>query len=342
MLELLDFPDETLLQILSHFVDKSDFNPSYLEAALVCKRLNAVATPLIYEYVSLNLAATLQNSHYRDVLNPQFQRFAQTIRENDNLAPMVQEFDLHWEDAEYQSQLQVTTLLEKLTSLRRIGIWTTRAPFRVSLFGKNRLKFLKHADLSTEGRVLEADDLASMMVLESIRTIEIEGTDIGGPLCVGPRKIEQTSSMTHLNLGHCVVPQSTFRSLLLLAPKLRKLRCGMPGHENSLARTQMTNIFSPVGITSLLWPLRHSLVTLSMHDKNLQWPGHDLSRLDLNEFIVLKDIFLSSNLLFGATKPHPSRSGAYKLLPRSLEKLAVSHTLSNHRPYSKDFLEICS
>lgn len=56
----------------------------------------------------------------------------------------------------------------------------------------------------------------------------------------------------------------------------------------------MLDTFSPTALKRMLWRVRATLTSLSMTTESMVWPFHDQSRLNLEDFISLKDVQLSS------------------------------------------------
>ena len=101
----------------------------------------------------------------------------------------------------------------------------------------------------------------------------------------------------------------------------------MPGRTKSrygpIDDIDMLDTFSPTLLKEILRPLRTTLTSLRLDTDSMVWPSHDQSELDLSDFISLQNVTLSSRLLFEQGLVAWLRTGVWRLLPVSIEKLAV-------------------
>lgn len=185
--------------------------------------------------------------------------------------------------------------------------------------------------------VLNLLDLISLPRLRSLNISNIENFEISNSVlpCTYSGK---RSELQRLDFGGSQIGPAALKEILLRCQaSLKELICCVPVRlewfEYFLQfRLRLNCNFSPIQITPILAPAAQTLTKLSLYTGRQDWPDHDRTRMDLGSFVTLKVLAESASYFITPLSHRLSRSGLYKLLPSSLEKLRVCST--NHLDFA--------
>ena len=241
------------------------------------------------------------------------------------------------EELERECHAQANRLLEKLPNLQKlkvVSLYPGTNPFVPTFFQSNPVPRLREVFISqfktTVNEValyLARPNLQEMdaWLIEPLATFE-EATQ---KKIEAERKPGATISVLRLAaLDNARLMPSELYKLLSIPSSVKTLYCPIPGREQDTQSPRptprsMAEPLSPSSIKYALSPLRDNLTTLLLRD-SAEWPGHDLSRMDLSGFSALQKLSAPSSCFFPSSSPHEPRRGVWKLLPHGLQKLEVS------------------
>ena len=288
-----------------------------------------------------------------DGVSTAFTLFVLTIRERPDLARSVRAVTLKWcygngtHQKDQDLCFSVNHLLEKLPNIRSLSLAADELPHNPIQLGiRPQLAFqpnfllvnpmLSIRDVRISDNRLTAADVRKYISLPSLRTLGVSLMDVQTDIpLTGLKTIGyKSTALSILILLGFHLPEQELQELLQWPRKLKTLACSIPGREQHgrkdiWHKPKMNHLLSPASLTRALEPVKHSLVNLWIEDSGTDWPGHDDSRIDLNDFSSLKSLLVLASCLFITQAPQPSRVWVHKLMPPSLEKVEVySRSLS--------------
>lgn len=301
--------DEIILEILKHLEND---NLTLSSLCYTSSRLYSLARPVSYKNIHLKLPP------HGPVIE-----LARSINSNPDLVSFVHHLDLNWPKSGYippNDKVRIQHLLQNFTSLRKLSV---RAPHDQAYI----LSFLQFAEYNELQYVLfNYPDLthATMMrfmFLPKLRVMDIVFLKSLSDPTIPPGCQPGTSPLKALRFGKCTPREVVLKTFLECPAALETLDFGVPPYDEQFQTSTLRREFSPRKIGEAMLPVKHSLVRLNIFEGLIH--RHDGSRLDLSGFERLKNVSLPPTLLFNSSRPYPSRDGAYRLLPRSLESLEV-------------------
>jgi hypothetical protein len=356
--KLLDLPLEILEQIFDYH---SDNKPLLCALKTQCRLLNRVVRRIFFKEVKLSLLnldysfffnrpAECRTLFWENValgsldLNPILDAgavraeeplgfFTTMLQKDPELGFMVRTLQLDWSFGCQETHDAANALIDKLPNLRslkiveRISTWKLDARPSFCFPEGRRMARLDEVTLS-QG----VYDHNSFMYMSQVKVFTIEDTAIPTVLRIDTREgLEGTSPVTELNLGSAflTLTQHSLRNVLKRPENLQKLRLAPPGTFGRVrtvgpsTRKHMISLLSPKALEKALVPQKHSLVKLNIFNHNIEWAGHDLSRLDLSCFKALRKLIVPSRCLFPPTDNATASRQLYPLLPQSIVQLRV-------------------
>lgn len=318
MATLQNIPIELLKQIMICVANEPYQAASFMcSLSTVCRKFYLVLRPIIYNKVSI----------YMESGSPASILVLRSLKENCGLVEMVHDMSIGWRRADDTTHDNANALLAALLHLKTLSIqaeWDDIC-FRPQFLHTNPLSKLKTVKL--HDRNLTPDDMRRYMLLEQVEHMTISCLFLGD--IPKPTHLEsKNSQLSSLDLdSHYHIPAESLLFFLRLCPKLKRLRCALPGKgvpsEWEGAHEEVTTPPSPARLSQALVPVQNTLEVLELEVGSGEWPRHDNSRLDLSMMTALQHLVCPAQCFFVSRTPYSSRAGLYKLLPASLEKFTV-------------------
>ena len=220
------------------------------------------------------------------------------------------------------------SLMTKWSNARRLRVYCPLRSGRVSLpsLCLNPFPELRHLHITLPP--LSMIQVLHLLNLPKLRSIEIDRIS-DSHLATDSRHRQQITTCVEKfhSAGEPLHPVTLQNIVASAQSTLTSLHCKMPGRTGSrynlIDGMHMLDTFSPALLKEILRPLQATLTSLRLDTDSMLWPSHDETELDLSDFISLKTVTLSSSLLFEQGLVGLRRTGVWRLLPVSIEKLTV-------------------
>lgn len=315
---LSDLPNEILCEIISHLVREK---PSLCQLARTSHHLNSLVRPFMTRDIDFTVF------HARSYAR-RYQDFTHIIHWNPIIAQSVRTVTIAASDLESTSYLSAC-LLEGLPKLRTLKVVTDPSdPSDPSDHPSDRAFtkfFINHPlpslqNIILDGPLVEEGTFIKLMSFQGLENITITSNTINVDEELMPNCHIPTSPVLSLDIGENSLDGFFMLKLLNSFRALRRLRCSVPWHESLEEAEEALEAAPP--LEYFLGRTRHSLTELVLVRTHGPKFAHDLPRMDLNTFGVLRVLEVASCCL-KARRPCKGRSGVYRLLPRSLQELRV-------------------
>ena len=339
MLNILDFPNEVLHQILSHVRDTH----SLWALALVNRRLRSLTPEHLFHNVDLG------RLRLKSVPWKTFDLFERSIKGKPCLRSHVHHLRVAWVDTygwgiEFDRKhaedcKRVDALLISLPNLQCLEIAADIGQthhFDPGFLNLEPLPALQTVILSHQST--NVDDIVRFMVYGRIKCLRVKALEATAEQPIELNEIRSTADqLTSLDLGSTFhVHEDTLAKLLDLAPNLEELSLNIAGHEDrtgfGYVARPATSTFSPTVLINALEAIQHTLIKLRLTGcVGTHWPRHDRSRLDLSSFTALQQLAAPAICFFHTTGADRSRNGVFTLLPSTLRNLEVGEEVTEER-----------
>jgi hypothetical protein len=246
---------------------------------------------------------------------------------------MVRHIGFYWRRADQAIHERANKLLEALPWLETLSIraeWDEE-PFYPRFFEVNTMPNLREFTLFDPR--LTIDNMQRYMALGPIEHVTIWCRFLGVPLWLKSLKHSPVLTLD-LDRNHHI-PAEVLLEVLKWCPRIRKLRCALPGLGVLVViggtTRKMATPLSPLGLSKALASAQNSLQNLEFLVCPCKWPSQENSKMDLSMMRVLRSITCQAQCFFASGESYSARSGLYKLLPRSVAELIVSErTIREH------------
>ncbi|KAL9625264.1 MAG: hypothetical protein Q9160_000666 [Pyrenula sp. 1 TL-2023] len=327
--------EELILETLSYLENDKQ---TLMSLTISSKHLCRISRLYLYKNVRL------------DIFSKGFKQFAQVIKIDETLPPLVRSLTLSMSTSSLEEVLKneaatqaLQTLLSRLyrletldtivqiNAMRRIDEEFSFRPMSpkcrcsLTIRGSPSMREVLHLVHQYRPHVLNLarmpfqfgfSPLPTAQYLSAYWTVPLESLNLGGYHCL------QTGRL------NCLLKWPIIRTLKCTATQSRPLTDLGPASLRWLS--WVVGSLKPSRISHSLRPVVTSLEKLQLQTANMPWCSHDGSRLDLSSFVKLKHLDLASDLLFDSPEPSPKRNGTYALLPAALEELIVIFDFGNH------------
>lgn len=336
MAALHSLSEELVLEVLSYLENDKQ---ALLSLAISSRHLYRLSRPYFYKSVDL------------DIGGQAFERFAQVIKTDKTLPPLVRNLSLSnvnfsSEDRKNEVAIEAPqTLLSRLYRLETLNVTA-------------QLDCMRPIDEKFSLGPVSPECHRSLTVRPSSTVCEL--------LCLIHQYRPHVLTIVHMPFRYRISPPnptagylSAFRPtpleslnvkgyfclrtqplscLLKFTPTLRTLECaafklGLLADQSPVQLRKLPEAIGPLEPFSISHALRFvatSLEELKLQTAGIPWRSHDGSRLDLSTFDKLKHLDLASNLLFDSPEASSKREGTYALLPSALEKLIINFDFGNY------------
>ena len=309
---LSDLPNEILCEIISHLVREK---PSLCQLARTSHHLNILVRPFMTRDIDFTIF------HPRSYAR-RYQLFTHTVHWNPIIAQSVRTVTIAASNLDSTSYLSACLLegLPKLHTLKVVTDPSDHPPDHafIRFFINHPLPSLQNIIL--DGPMVEEGTFIKLMSFQGLENITITSNTINVDEELMPNCDLPLSPVLSLDIGENSLDGLFMLKLLNRFRALRRLRCSVPWHE-SLEEAEEAQEAAPP-LEYFLGRTRHSLTELVLVRTHGPKFAHDLPRMDLNTFGVLRVLEVASCCL-KARRPCKGRSGVYRLLPRSLQELRV-------------------
>jgi hypothetical protein len=303
---------EDILQIVIDLLDGYPEACQVRKIALVCRALNRVAGPRVPEILHLQPFSDPKN----------FNLFQRSLNENHTYRFGVRSIELR----ELDSGVSIQEFLSGFPNLRRLELHLKHIT-TIILSGNLQLQTTLQI-VSIGNDTCSASELSKLLCLPQLHYLEFEEGESLEDFCPPP-PANHNSELRHLDASVYNWTYPMFDHTLRVCRNLRILDCKVPV-DTPVQRSQPFAFFqrlSPLRITRSLAALANTLTQLNLYNENnVFWPslGHDGTRLDLSQFVSLKDLAASAELFFAPLSLAIPRDAFYRLLPQSIENIWVS------------------
>ena len=333
---LQDLPTELLFEIFLYLAKDKQL---LRNLALQCHRFSCATRPVLLRNVTLTIheaPSTLR-----------LDLFNRTVSENSELGEKVQalSLDLLRVDGTTKAKIHeiVETLLCRLSALRTLKVQDNSHPpcFKSTYLEVNSLKKLTSLTMSDVNLSLQS--MTRYMFLENLSHLNVlwirnptppifdllGWADAEWPIPTLPEnKRAGSSPIALLDFGPIFhLPEEVFSEILTWPKALERFRGTIPGKDvpgRFGVSKRLSTTLSPESIARALSPTKNSLKWLELIDNDMQWPGHDESKMDLSDFKSLNKLDVPSTCFFKNYTFGRKKDGMYALLPHSLVELKVS------------------
>lgn len=334
-MSLLAMPDEILILIFSCISEEKGVLCS---AALVNRRLANIIRPILPRSLDITLGWS------REWELESCQQYLRSCSKRPELGQETRKVSIVWLEIppprlEQSKTVDIWPLLDRMivkwSKIEELEIYSPHHSgkrFLTSLY-RHRFPELRHLDLTLPS--LSIPEVLHFMKLPKLRSLRVDRVkDSRHPTAYGrPRQITTCIEVFHTT-WRPLHPATLQRIVSSSQSTLTTLHCAMPGtpkyrwsRYDLSHRNYMLDTFSPAALKDVLQPVQATLTSLKLTTGRMSWPSHDQSRLDLVEFVSLKDVSLSSLFLFGNWPSAFVMTGVWRLLPASIEELTVGNEI---------------
>lgn len=339
-MSLLALPDEILVMTL--FLISKDKGQLY-RTALVNRRFALLIRPILPRSIYFGL------DYKRESGLERCQQYLRSCSERPELGNETRNVNVVWHKTpsrvfgcrnDIDTAALLDGLITKWSNARRLRIYCPQRSGRVSLpsLCLNPFPELHHLHLNLPP--LSITQVLHFLNLPKLRSIEIDRISDSHLATDSRHQRHITACVERFHSAGEPLHPVTLQNIVASAQStLTSLHCKMPGRTRSrynfIDEMHMLDTFSPALLKEILRPLRDTLTNLRLDTDSMMWPSHDQSKLELTDFISLKTVTLSSRFLFEEGLAGWLRTGVWRLLPVSIEKLAVCLAILV-APYSSD------
>ncbi|KAH8657060.1 hypothetical protein BGZ60DRAFT_434714 [Tricladium varicosporioides] len=279
----------------------------------VCRCFHTIIRPLLFDNITISFGRGPTKAV----------QLMRSLEEHPELVKRVRNITVYFGYSGKVSHSNGNELLKVVSDVQCLTINTIYgdAPFKPHFLDKNPMSKLRTI------KVFD-DQLRMTGMQEYIRIPQVQQFSFACPfLGEFPQTEKQTSNLLALDLDiQFHIPANTLGKVLSMCPRIKHLRCAIPGNRTLDGRNNQTiGVSSPVSpkeISEALANAQDSLEKLELVHCECRWGGHDNSKMDLSMMKTLKYIY-SPHWVFGTGYEYGIKSGLYKFLPASLEELSI-------------------
>jgi hypothetical protein len=173
---------------------------------------------------------------------------------------------------------------------------------------------------------LTFDELQKYLALTRTKNVRLDLRKY--PLSISSKSMDlmaTNSRLSSLYLSHDrPISLEVLSRNLGLCPRVRKLNCPVPGQDFCLSHPTQMIVLSYTALSKALISVQDSLRELVSRNYGCACASASRGALDFTSMRALNYLNRPADCFFFNRQPYISRKSLYKLLPASLEKMAVS------------------
>ncbi|KAI4211119.1 MAG: hypothetical protein LQ351_006127, partial [Letrouitia transgressa] len=315
-------PNEVLCNIFAKLVGDCQ---TLGRCALVSRRFSELVRPYTFREVSITFIQ-------RPIRICNFFSLEQSFNERPASARLVQSFALYFnfEGLRLRSNVfgRINCLLGKLDHLQslhleQVGPSSPINHFEITCIRGKYASPLRHATLLWDYGLNTARSFIRLWKLESLSVQNLISAQQLVQLKHDQGNPELSFSLNFL--PRLPLPEDMTKPVLRKLGNVVKVQALLTGSDGNRGLApgvmEMTGPLSPAAVSRTFGPVKSTLQDLELTSGGMLWPSHDQTRLDVSDFVALRILHVPCNCLFPPDSE--SRSGVYKLLPKSLQTLKI-------------------